>query len=320
MFEDSVSSFPSIWASMNSWFTPTVFFVLLNVVIGTIAITSTFSNQKHHPKPQNDDAQPHTRLTRSPSVLQRLRSFNFHTGYPSQDPLNRIPDSHTHFAPQQKYQEAPDSDEHVAPEQKIEQQTQKFFQHTHFDHIPDSGTHYASEQNTQTRNLYQQIPDPDTHFAPEQTIRETQKFFQQTHFDPTEDVDTHYAREEARRDEGEDSPSIDEVYSKLRARHVNRTNSDTKPSGGEMPERLAAKMRKSASAKSAFSHFEENDFVEARRPATVREGSSRATEEDDEEVDSKADDFINKFKQQLKLQRLDSIVRYKDLISRGGGK
>lgn len=90
-----------------------------------------------------------------------------------------------------------------------------------------------------------------------------------------------------------------------------------------MPGKLAARMRKSASAKSAFSHFGEEeeggDAVEARRPATVREGGVRA-EEDDEEVDTKADHFINKFKQQLKLQRMDSIIRYKDMISRGGGK
>ncbi|CAM8939085.1 unnamed protein product [Rhodiola kirilowii] len=41
---------------------------------------------------------------------------------------------------------------------------------------------------------------------------------------------------------------------------------------------------------------------------------------EDEEVDSKADDFINKFKQQLKLQRLDSILRYKEMLGRGVAK
>ncbi|RZC82066.1 hypothetical protein C5167_044635 [Papaver somniferum] len=35
----------------------------------------------------------------------------------------------------------------------------------------------------------------------------------------------------------------------------------------------------------------------------------------DEEVDAKADDFINRFKNQLKLQRLDSIMQYKDLLT-----
>ncbi|KAF9607898.1 hypothetical protein IFM89_003712 [Coptis chinensis] len=41
---------------------------------------------------------------------------------------------------------------------------------------------------------------------------------------------------------------------------------------------------------------------------------------DDEEVDAKADDFINKFKNQLKLQRLDSILRYKEMLGRGADK
>jgi hypothetical protein len=39
--------------------------------------------------------------------------------------------------------------------------------------------------------------------------------------------------------------------------------------------------------------------------------------EGDDEVDAKADDFINRFKQQLKLQRLDSIIWFKDASNRG---
>lgn len=95
------------------------------------------------------------------------------------------------------------------------------------------------------------------------------------------------------------------------------------PAAGELPVKLAKKMKKSASAKSAFAHFEVTDIVESRRPATVRVSKTKPTiaeEEgsgDDEEVDAKADDFINKFKQQLKLQRLDSIIRYKEMVGRG---
>lgn len=77
-------------------------------------------------------------------------------------------------------------------------------------------------------------------------------------------------------------------------------------------------MKKSASMKSAFKHFEPKvDDAEPRRPATMRE---RPTAEVDHEVDAKADDFINRFKQQLKLQRLDSILRYKEMIGRGAGR
>ncbi|CAL5429276.1 unnamed protein product [Camellia sinensis] len=127
---------------------------------------------------------------------------------------------------------------------------------------------------------------------------ETHQNSQQTHFE--ED----YSR------------SLDQVYH----HHVNRSNSDTNPASGELPEKLPAKIRKSASAKSTFAHFEEDEIVEARRPATVKEGRVSTEAVEDEQVDAKADDFINRFKQQLKLQRLDSIIRYKDMISRGGGK
>ncbi|KAL8063205.1 hypothetical protein ABFX02_01G013300 [Erythranthe guttata] len=102
---------------------------------------------------------------------------------------------------------------------------------------------------------------------------------------------------------------------------ISRTKSDTEPASGEFPTKLPARMRKSASLKSAFGHFEEEVVVEARRPATVRVTGNAKVTGGDEEVDAKADDFINRFKQQLKLQRLDSIIRYKDMIGRvtGGG-
>ncbi|KAL6618865.1 hypothetical protein ACP70R_034004 [Stipagrostis hirtigluma subsp. patula] len=37
-------------------------------------------------------------------------------------------------------------------------------------------------------------------------------------------------------------------------------------------------------------------------------------------VDERADDFINKFRQQLQLQRLNSLLNYKEVLNRGGGK
>ncbi|CDP00772.1 unnamed protein product [Coffea canephora] len=85
MFGESVSiTIPSIWASMNSWFTLAVLFVLLNLMIGTIAITSTLANQKQHhnhqhqQNSQNDLHPQQPKLARSPFVLQRLWSINFY--------------------------------------------------------------------------------------------------------------------------------------------------------------------------------------------------------------------------------------------------
>lgn len=71
-------------------------------------------------------------------------------------------------------------------------------------------------------------------------------------------------------------------------------------------------LQKSASERVATEEAAED----RRRPATARE---RAAGED-EAVDERADDFINRFRQQLKLQRLDSILRYKEMLNRGAGR
>lgn len=103
--------------------------------------------------------------------------------------------------------------------------------------------------------------------------------------------------------------SIDEVYSQLKrgtGTH-NRSKSDMEPATFK----LAKKMTKSASTKSVFNHFEEAEISEASRSEMVKESSAAV---EDGEVDLKADDFINKFKQQLELQRRNSILRYKNML------
>lgn len=95
-------------------------------------------------------------------------------------------------------------------------------------------------------------------------------------------------------------------------------------------------MKKSASDKSAFNHFhiEEEEADNAGGsvdsplnhtavPTVVeeveeeeRENAFTVREDQDDGVDAKADDFINRFKKQLQMQRADSIVKYKDMISR----
>ena len=52
-----------------------------------------------------------------------------------------------------------------------------------------------------------------------------------------------------------------------------------------------------------------------------KSSSSGVVEEAETEqcVNARADDFINKFKQQLQLQRLNSLLNYKEMLNRGGG-
>lgn len=87
----------------------------------------------------------------------------------------------------------------------------------------------------------------------------------------------------------------------------------------ESPAGLPEKMRKSASEKLSSSRRAEEEevaTVERRRPETARMlgGKETASCGEDEAVDAKADDFINRFKQQLKLQRLDSFLRYREML------
>ncbi|MCD7468546.1 hypothetical protein HAX54_006889 [Datura stramonium] len=323
MFDDSVSTvYSSIWASMNSWFTPTVLFVLLNVMIGTIAFTSSLANQKqNHPKQQlqqEDNSQNHyshnepqqqepPKLARSPSLLQRIKSINFYN-YRSQEPLKDSNFDHPH---QQETPFEPPT-HYIFEHTTIEPETTRYiFNQSHQENVQKAQTHQENLPETQTQYLFQH-----TH---EQKLDNMEQDF---HFEESQqDMGTHFEFQqiqEENEDEEEEGElkSLDEVYSELKERHVSRSISDTKPSAGEAPAKLPTKMKKSASTKSPFAHFEEEDIVEARRPATTRERNAKTSDEDNE-VDAKADDFINKFKQQLKLQRLDSILRYKEMIGRG---
>ncbi|KAL6215310.1 hypothetical protein ACLB2K_014741 [Fragaria x ananassa] len=295
MFEDSVvSALPSIWASMNSWLTPTVLFLLLNLMIGTIAIASSLGTQKHHDQdPHNQQQQHHQGLVRSASVLQRFKSINLYS-YTSQEPTT-------------SYEKAPDCDTHEVEELKlvrspsILQRLQSIKFQFQFPREP-------SPQQTRDK------PETEAHYAsydhsPEDESSEHEEAeAQEMELDEVDQFET------------PEDQTLDDIYRQLQLQehHVSRTTSDTMPASGEVPAKLPRKMKKSASAKSAFGHFAAEDILESRRPATVRE--KKADHEDDEEVDAKADDFINRFKQQLKLQRIDSIIRYKDMITRGSDK
>ncbi|CAN6721918.1 unnamed protein product [Malus baccata var. baccata] len=316
MFEESVTSLPSIWASMNSWFTPTVLFLLLNVMIGTIAIASNLGSTKKHQDPEQQQHQNHNQgggLARSPSMLQRLKSINLYQ-YRSPEP---------HAA---TFENPPETteDTHYAFEHAHELEQPQFtrspsllqrLKSINF-HIPQDFSNNPSQPIAAAAPPHK-THEPESHFeqAPEQQeFPDDDRLEEHEHPEP-ETPDFSEA--------GDKQSDLEEIFSQLkplRDRHVNRTKSDTKPASGEVPIKLPQKMKKSASSKSAFAHFQEDDIVESRRPATVRERKVAKMAEDDEEVDAKADDFINKFKNQLKMQRLDSIIRYKDMITRGSDK
>ncbi|XWS17636.1 hypothetical protein CRYUN_Cryun33cG0084400 [Craigia yunnanensis] len=298
MLEESMSAVPSsIWASIFSWFTPTVLFVFLNLTIGTIYFTSSLaSNKPGVGEGQKQEGEETPKLVRSPSVLQRLKSIDFYS-YRSQEPVTATAFEKIHAV----------DDVHLSFQQQTPEQEQRQ-QQPYLDRSP------SVLQRLKSINIYGYFSSDPTllhknqgifsHYTPEQA-----RVGDEQEPEPEEVEVEERDLEEEEKEEGihGQEQTLDEIYSQLKDSHATRTKSDTKPASGELPTKLPRKMKKSASAKSAFLHFEEEDIVEARRPATVREGKAKATEEDDE-VDAKADDFINKFKQQLKLQRIDSIL------------
>ncbi|XP_010429627.1 PREDICTED: bromodomain-containing protein DDB_G0278469-like [Camelina sativa] len=274
----------SVLTAMYSWFTPTVLFVFLNLMIGTIAISSSFSSTK-----SNDPNQ--TQIQRSPSMIHRLKSINF-SSFTSPDKSH-----HLEFPPS-----TPEDNNNINSHQPASiEQNQPFLSRS------PSVLH-----RIKSFNLYNYISQEPTNIveAPPPSVTVESKQEQEPEHEQEEEEE-----------EEETSPSLEEVYSKLNLNHVARTKSDTEPAAGIIPPKLPKKMKKSASTKSPFSHFQEDEIsVEARRPATVKVPRVTTVEEADEEVDAKADDFINRFKHQLKLQRIDSITKYKEMVKKRNDK
>ncbi|KAG6671892.1 hypothetical protein I3842_16G027400 [Carya illinoinensis] len=380
MFEESMSPTASIWVSMNSWFTPAVFFVVVNLMIGTIAITSRLGNQKHQGAGAEAEAEAeasqeypqHRQLARSPSVLQRLKSINFFYAYRSQEPANtceKSPESESHFDfkfKQLHEREQPQLPRSTSLLQRLKSINLRSYQSpepsapespdTAISATATSDLHKTREFDINFTTLQQPLEneeeeqsleenedeDEEQDQYPDQTMSEIYGRLQGTHatkrstpqspttaitanatsdFLKNHEFDTHFTtlqkpleneEEEEEQSQQEDEykeqdqyadQTMNDIYDRLQVTHA------TKPASDEVPRKPKRKMKKSVSAKLAASqHFEEYDMVEARRPATVREGKVVATE-DNEEVDSKADDFINNFKNQLKLQRMNSILR-----------
>lgn len=240
-----VEAIPSIWTSLLSWFTPAVLFVLLNLVIGTIAFTSKGSSSSIGDRHSRTGA-----LVRTPSfVLDQIRSLSF----------------------------------------------SRYAHHE----IPTETGHLQSE-NVNAGGLG----------GISLTRAPSLVFDRLRSFNLTRFVSGEYQAES-----GEVEPATDmvpgsasqaqvEEHEHHNEHHIERSQSDARSPVPKLPVR----MKKSASSKSMFSHFKEAEIPKQQTLVEV---------DDDGEVDAKADDFINKFRNQLKLQRLNSIIRYKEMLTRG---
>ncbi|GKD02925.1 reverse transcriptase domain-containing protein [Tanacetum coccineum] len=96
--------------------------------------------------------------------------------------------------------------------------------------------------------------------------------------------------------------------------HYNNLSNVSGKSSTNLAKRSTSHLTKSSSEKRVVESVDnEDEDVDRRRPATMRESVGTK----DECVNAKADDFIKRFKQQLKLQRLDSLQRFRDMLNRG---
>ncbi|XP_052198673.1 pathogen-associated molecular patterns-induced protein A70-like [Diospyros lotus] len=226
--DKAAAGFGTMWAYMASWFTPTILFCVLNLVIGTIFMASKFKTGRHQ-QPDGYEPQPRPELGRAPSLFERLTSIN-HSLYNSDPPETLQPNRGSEQAEQ-----------HPPPQMA---RTPSFL------------------ERLWSVNLSRMNSDPPETLRPAEAEAETKQ------------------------------PLAD--------RQVGRSQSEktTRKAAASL-----ARMRKSGSEKAR------SDAVEASRQATA------STE--DEGVDARADDFIGRFKQQLKLQRLESFVRYRDMLNRG---
>lgn len=278
---------------VSSWFTPTILFCVLNLMIGTIFISSSLkphqNKKQHHQLGDDDNSVP--QLTRVPSLLERVRSFNYSL---RQD--QSVSDPFSHAQNTYPFSRTPSLLERLGAVNLPFSRSGDFPATTHYADPPENGAHHNAPL-APAPSFLERVRSINLSFS-----RSEQP-------DPFPSTTHHTESPEAQTRKVEDNS--ESVMS-----HARRTKSATL---AEIPAFSKKKMKKSASEKMKVDPEETEEEVDRRRPATVREKNTAKFDEEDDAVDEKADDFINRFKQQLKLQRLDSLLRYKETLNRRVG-
>ncbi|KAK9075951.1 hypothetical protein SSX86_004281 [Deinandra increscens subsp. villosa] len=290
-----------MWESMVSWCTPTLLFCVTNLIIATIFIAS---NKHHDHPPHGDHSNSLTPIARVSSFLDRARSMNL-SSYTAAEPPHQYP---------------------AQPKMPSYTSSSRLAQSIHF----------PSGYVTPT-SLELELPEPKGNPGSQPTrgpsLFERVKSIK---FSELSEPEGNPGSQPAR------GPSLSpailaklvrapsfldrvksfKISSVLRSESTSNVDTDS----GHNPdhhvvrsksENLLAKKKsllemKKSRSEARIAPREDEDV----RPATARERRAEV----DEEVDAKADDFISRFKQQLKLQRLESLVRYNDMINRRSSK
>ncbi|KAL9443779.1 hypothetical protein AB3S75_017038 [Citrus x aurantiifolia] len=284
----------TLWGCMSSWLTltPSTLFLFVNLVIGTIAVTSRFTSANRNPQQT---------LTRAPSLLHRVKSIDFS--------LYRFP---------------------TQPEQQQQEEEPHYF-HQPTEEPPTYPVEPAPEQT------HQLVRAPSLLDRVKSINFSLYKFPSYPAQEPEPEPEPYSYANPVEPEPGQldRAPSLLERVKSIRfpsvyrsqeaetevigGNHEAETNTVHKPKRSKSESTNKAKtkskenMKKSASEK-AMAVEEEREMVERRRPQTARLERTVTVGDGDHAVDARADDFINKFKRQLRLQRLDSLLRYKEVL------
>ncbi|XP_054806188.1 pathogen-associated molecular patterns-induced protein A70-like [Prosopis cineraria] len=299
----------TVSAFMASWFTPSSLFLFLNLVIGTIVLSSRFNT----PRKPYDHHDGHPHLVRSSSLLERLKSLHFYkhdTAFPETEYLQPPHDSLQLVRTPSPIERVRSFDFRFnnSCEPPVQKQPSIFSPLTtlrsSFEHFPFNNN--CEPTGAETVSAPPDDPTEDEHPTEPQLARTPSLLerLKSINFSSLYRSDSIEAAGEAVEGEGDVRESREDHGSSNLAR---RSKSETSK---RTPVKLPEKMKKSASEKSASRKREEEEEEEEETAARHVEGNEAASCLEDEMVDAKADDFINKFKQQLKLQRLNSFLRY----------
>lgn len=309
----------SMWASMATWSTSTVLFFVLNLMIATIFIASNFKSHNHHP--HNLQSQ----LARSPSFLERVKSVNLSSFYntaESHDDDHRVQyDSTGYSSPSQLYR---------APS-LLQRVKSMDFSFNSFYTAPVDQLHEEHQHESEQTN-----DDSTRHLARVPSILErvmSIKFSAESEQPSNSIGEPSRAHSLLDRVKSFKLPSLlnsDHHSGDTFSNHDQRSDIDLGPhqdpfhdhnvtsnlsndSGVTPAKKPSTNLTKSHSERRVAESDDDKEEVERRRPETMK----ASVEVHDESVDARADDFIRRFKQQLKLQRIDSFKKFREMLNGG---
>ncbi|KAI4377440.1 hypothetical protein MLD38_015063 [Melastoma candidum] len=293
--------------SVSALFSPTYLFLFLNLIIGTIFLTSRRPRPaKFHPVP----------LARAPSsLIDRVRSINLSLykfdAHPQVDPVQ-----HYYTSPAREVDDdgSPPPPPLARAPSLLDRLRSVDFYHRKFENV-----------NPEPPQPHEVDPPAPPTRAPSTLLDrlKSMNYYYEKFAQPSDPP--HEAELPA--DEQVSAPlaRVPSLLDRVRSikfpslydpdRHDEEGNHQDKDKGHGAVRRIRSESER-------MGEEEKGKGRKARMRKTASEKSKEEEDEEEElgteEINAKADDFIQMFRKQLRLQRLDSIMGYKDRLTGGG--